>query len=320
MKFHLFILIGILSCTGIRSQEDLLSLVDDKKDEKPKKVFATFKTYRIGNAQTVETVKKRHLDFRIGHRFGNIYDADLKQPVNSMFQTAFGILDAASDIRLGLDYGVTEKLTVGLGISRLNKIVDGTVKFKILEQTSDFSMPVTVTFFSSTGYTHARTNEQILYAGVTDASGNPIKTNELHRLSFFNQLIIASKITNWLSLEILPAYMYRNFVRESVNPKNNAADPNGFFTIGFGGRVKITKRTSIIGDYYLNAAPYYMNNPSAFNPLSLGFEIETGGHVFSLFFTNASGLIENNFIPYTNNTWTKGQVKFGFTISRTFSL
>jgi len=90
--------------------------------------------------------------------------------------------------------------------------------------------------------------------------------------------------------------------------------------MGIGGRIKLTKRLSFIGDYFYNVGAYYQNNDNVFNPLALGFEIETGGHVFSLFYTNASGLTENNFIPYTTDSWAKGQVKFGFCISRTFAL
>lgn len=289
-------------------------MVEDNKDA-PRKVYATFKTARIGNAQTIETVKKHHLDYRISHRFGNIYDSDLSNPVNSTFQTFFGF-DNANDIRNSLEYGVLDNLCIGIGRSRFNKIVDGTIKWKLLEQTADFSMPISLALFSSTGYTHARTNEAIMYGNVI----KDFKTNELHRFSFFNEIIIASKINDWLSLELLPAFMYRNFIQQKVNAKNGAQDVNGFFTLGFGGRIKLTKRLSLIGDYYYNFASYYKNNASVFNPLSLGFEIETGGHVFSLLFTNASGLIENNYIPYTTETWTKGQVKFGFCISRTFAL
>ena len=114
--------------------------------------------------------------------------------------------------------------------------------------------------------------------------------------------------------------MHRNFIKERLNTANDSYDANGFFTIGFGGRIKLTKRLSFVGDYFYNVNPFYQGNAKAFNPLALGFEIETGGHVFSLIFTNAGGLIENNFIPYTTDTWTKGQVKFGFCISRTFAL
>jgi hypothetical protein len=319
MKRLALIAVSALLAGRIQAQDDLLGLVEDKKDEKPRKVYATFKTYRICNAQTIETVKKRHLDFRISHRFGNIYDADLKNPTNTMFQHAFG-MDAASDIRFSLDYGITDKITVGLGRSRMNKMVDASIKWRLLEQTANFSTPVSITFFSDIGYTHAPTNEEPLYSNVTDASGNRIKTNELHRLNYFTELIIACKFNDWVSLEVLPGFVYRNFIPEKINPKNNSLDQNGFVTIGFGGRVKLSKRMSIIGDYFFNTASYYMGNPTAFNPLALGFEMETGGHVFSLFFTNAAGLIENNYIPYTRDTWTKGQVKFGFCISRTFSL
>ncbi|MEO6306113.1 MAG: DUF5777 family beta-barrel protein, partial [Bacteroidia bacterium] len=299
---------------GAFSQEpDLLDLVTDKKDEPPQKVYATFKTVRIGNAQTIETVKKKHLDFRISHRFGNIYNSDLPNPINATGQTFLGY-DNASDIRFSFDYGLTEDITIGIGRSKMNHIVDGSIKWKLLKQTANFSMPISLAFFSSTGYTHDP--PATMYNGVV----KDFPTNELHRFNYFNQIIIASKINNWLSLELLPSYMYRNFIKENINSKNGAADENGFFSIGFGGRIKLNKRISFIGDYFYNVSPFYQNNTTVYNPLALGFEIETGGHVFSLFYTNAGGLIENNFIPYTTDSWAKGQVKFGFCISRTFAL
>jgi hypothetical protein len=307
----------IVSAIRLAGQEDLLSLVEEK-NEGPKKVFATFKTVRICNAQTIETVKKKHLDFRIAHRFGNIYDATIKKPltpVNEMFQTFFGF-GSVSDVRFSLDYGVTDRLTFGIGRSKINKLLDGYAKLRILEQTTDMSVPVSMAIFSSLGYTHAHMNEAPLYDGVV----RPENANELHRFNYFTELIIACKLNDWLSLEILPGYMHRNYIVEKFNSNNDAADQNSFFSLGVGGRLKLTKRMSIIGDYYYNFAPFYSNNTEFFNPLALGVEIETGGHVFSLVFTNASGLIENNYIPYTKSTWTKGQVKFGFVISRTFSL
>jgi hypothetical protein len=315
MNTRTICLAGFCLATGlISSQEDLLSMVEEKSDA-PKKVFATFKTVKICNAQTIETVKRHHLDFRISHRFGNVWDSDQKNPINSATQSFFGF-DDIRDVRFSLDYGILDNLTVGVGRNSMNKIVDGYMKWKFLEQTTSNSVPVSVALFSSIGYSHARTNELPLYSGVV----RPVTANELHRINYFTQLVIASKITDWLSLELLPGYLHRNYINERVNSNNNAADENSFATIGFGGRIKLTKRLSFIGDYFYNISPFFTNNPTAFNPLALGIEIETGGHVFSLFFTNASGLIENNFIPYTSETWTKGQVKFGFTISRTFSL
>lgn len=295
------------------AQDDLLSLVEDKKDEAPKKVYATFKTIRIGNAQSIETTKKKHLDFRISHRFGNMYDSNNSNPINTTAQTFLGF-DNVTDIRFSFEYGLTDNVTLGIGRSKMNHLVDGNIKWKFLEQTTDFKIPVTMALYSSTAYSTVHADE--LYAGVV----RDFKTNELHRFSFCNQLLIASKINHWLSLQLMPTYMYRNFIKGSINPNNQVQDVNGFFTLGIGGRIKVSRRTSIVGDYFFNFAKYYQNNPGVFNPLSLGIEMETGGHVFTFLFTNASGLIENNFIPYTTDTWTKGQVKFGFCISRTFAL
>ena len=299
---------------GAFAQDDLLSLVDDKKDEGPKKVYATFKTVRIGNAQTIETVKKNHLDYRISHRFGNLYDATLKNPLNETFQSGLGF-DGVRDVRMSFDYGVTDNLTLGIGRSR-NKLVDGSMKWKILQQTTNFSVPVSVALFSSVGYFHSHPDD---FYGIP-ANDRDLKTSELHRFNFFYQLIIASKLNDMFSFELLPGYMYRNYIKEKINTNNKAEDVNGFANIGFGGRIRLTKRFSIIGDYFYNFSKFYANNTSASTPLSLGVEIETGGHVFSLFYTNASYLVENNFIPLTTDKWSKGQVKFGFCISRTFAL
>ncbi len=300
--------------SALFSQEvDLLSMVDDGKPEGPKKVFATFKAYRLGNALTTETVKKRHLDFRISHRFGNIYDNTINNPINQTFQTYLGF-DNASDIRTSFDYGVTDNITVGIGRSKMNKLADASVKWRLLQQTSKFEIPVSVAVFGDIGYSHAPTSE--IYNGIV----KDFPTDEAHRVNYFSQVIIASKLNDWVSLELLPTYTYRNFIRESVNPNNDAKDENGLLSIGIGGRIKLNKRVSLIGDYFYNVSNYYTNNPSAKNPLSFGVELETGGHVFSLFFTNASGLVDNNFIPYTRDSWQNGQVKFGFSISRVFSL
>lgn len=295
------------------AQDDLLGMVDDGKPEGAQKVFATFKTYRLGNCLTTEPVKKKHLDFRISHRFDNIYDKTINNPINRTFQTFVGF-DNSSDIRNSFDYGLTDNVTIGIGRSKLNKMVDGSIKWRFLQQKTDFSIPVSMAIFGDIGYSHAPTSD--IYSGIV----KDFETSELHRVNYFTQLIIASKITDWLSLELLPGYMHRNFIKESVNVENKAEDVNGFATIGIGGRIKLTKRCSFIGDYFYNASPYFTNNENAKNPLSLGFEIETGGHVFSLFFTNASGLIENNFIPSTRDSWQNGQVKFGFSISRVFAL
>lgn len=301
---------------NLAAQDDLLSLVDDTKDTKPEKVYATFKTYRLGNGQSIETVKKHNLDYRIAHRFGSVYNsASSSDPLNDAAHQAFGF-DLASDIRNSLDYGITDNLTVGIGRSRMNELVDGSFKWKFLTQTTNFSIPVSVALFGNIGYTTMRTSA--LYNGVV----KDFPTNEAHRVSYVGQVIIASKISNWLSLQITPTYSHRNFIKQAIMVRDgkNIEDQNDLFLLGVGGRLKLTKRFCLIADYFFNFAPYYQNNPLVSNPLAIGVEIETGGHIFNLMFTNASGLVENNFLPYTTDSWSKGQIKFGFTISRTFAL
>src|SRR6185503_19457513 len=121
------------------------------------------------------------------------------------------------------------------------------------------------------GYTFAHTNEAPLYAGVN----KNFETNELHRLNYISQLIIASKVSKSISLEILPTYVHRNFIAQRINTNNDAEDVNGFMSLGIGGRIKMTKRVCLIGDYFYNFSPFYQNNDKATMPLSFGVELET---------------------------------------------
>ncbi len=311
-SFRLLLVFFLLPVFVCSSQTDLNALLDEEKPT-VKKVYATFKTAKLANAQTIEQVKKKHLDFRISHRFGNVYDATNSNPVNESFQTFLGF-DNASDIRLGFDYGLSDRIALGIGRSKYNRLLDANIKCRLLTQTSDFKIPVTVVFYGSAGYTHLPVN--LLYGGLA----KDFPTRELHRLNYLSQLIIASRLSSRLSVEVLPGYYHRNFIRERFNTENNTADQNGFFTVGFGARMKLSKRVSVIADYFYNFASYYRKNTLVHQPLSLGVEIETGGHVFSFYYTNAEALVDNNFLSGTGDSWRKGQIKFGFSISRTFAL
>lgn len=297
------------------SQEDLLDIVkDEPKNEPPRKVYATFKTTKIVSAQSVETVKKRNLDYRITHRFGNLYNSALPNPLNDAAHGAFG-LDNSADIRMSFDYGITDELTVGIGRSKFREMNDALVKWRFLTQREDNKVPVSLCIYGSAGYTSMLPAN--LYAGTI----RPAKTNEAHRLQYCTQLLIARKFNNSFSLQLMPTYVYRNFIKQQVNTKNGKEDQNGLFSLGIGGRIKLSKRFALVADYFYNFSEFQQNNPAGYyNALSAGIEIETGGHVFHINFSNAPAILESSMLTTTQDTWQKGQIKLGFNISRWFAL
>jgi hypothetical protein len=237
----------------------------------------------------MEMLRPGVLDFRILHRFGN---------VNQGISEFFG-LDQAT-IRLGLDYGISNNLTVGIGRGSFKKEIDGFIKYRVMQQaTGPKSLP-----FS------------LLVVGGSTLIGapwaDPTRKNYFSsRLGYYGQAIIGRKFSEKLTLQLSPTYLHRNFV-ETI------ADPNGLYAAGVGGRIKLSKRVSLNVDYY-----YVVNQNDArnlHNPLSLGLDIETGGHVFQLHFTNAVGMNERVFLTETTNDWAKGDIQFGFNISRAFQL
>lgn len=303
----------ILSLSSV-AQDDLLDLVkEEPKDEPAKKVYATFKTTKIVSSQTIETVKKRNLDFRVTHRFGNIYNSDSKNALNEAAHGAFG-LDNSADIRMSFDYGITDELTIGIGRSKYREMNDATVKWRFLTQKENNKVPVSMCFYGNLGYTSMTTDN--LYAGTIRP-----KTKEAHRIQYCSQLLIARKFNSWFSLQLMPTYIHRNFIKQQLNTNNDKEDVNGMFSLGIGGRIKLSKRFALVADYFYNFSEFQQNNPSGYyNPLGVGIEIETGGHVFHVNYTNADAILESSLLTGTQDTWTKGQIKLGFNISRWFVL
>ena len=263
-----------------------------------------FKNTKIANVQSTETLKKKYLECNAGLLFGKKHNDNI-----GTFNANF-----LNDVNLNCQYGFLSNLTIGIGISNVNSLINGTIKWKFLNQTASFHVPVSIAFYGCTGYTHKTTNN--LYANVI----KDFDTKEAHRINYLSQLIISSKINKFVYIEFLPSYTYRNFIKESVNINNGATDINGLFSLGFAGKVTLTQQLNITGNYFYNFADYYQDNQNAFNPLSLGFEINVGKNSFNLFVSNSSGLTENNFIPQTIGSWKDGNIKLGFTYSKTFSL
>lgn len=288
--------------------QDLSSLLDSAQTKTSEKVYATFKDSKIINAQSVETAKKNTLVFDISHRFGNIGVES-----NGGSHTLWGF-DNSEDIRFSFDYGITDKITLGFARSKQRENLDFTFKYRFLEQTSDNKIPVSLALYENAAYSPMKGSS--FYEGTEN-----VDQKAVHRLSYISQLIIARKF-NWrFSLELLPTYSHRNFVKAYVNSSNGEVDENGIFSMGVAGRIKLTKRFSIVADYFYTFSKYRTGNEEIkyYNPLAVGVEIETGGHVFHLNLTNASGIIENQFIPETHDSWLKGGYKFGFNISRVFN-
>ncbi|MFO0321048.1 MAG: DUF5777 family beta-barrel protein [Bacteroidota bacterium] len=291
IKNYLFAIIASLSLP-IYSQEnpeDLLKLTE----EKPKKEFtsATFKTTRLINFHTTEVLSRRSLDFRISHRFGDI---------NSGAYNAWGI-DGGANIRLGLEYSHDGRLMFGIGRTSSKKIADGFLKFKLLRQTTDNACPISVTLFS--GIYHTFEKAQI-------SGFNKYQRNS-DRLSYCHQILIARKFNSRLSIQLTASYVHFNLV-------DKLSDGNDCYIAGVVTRYKFAKRHAITIEYGYRINKY--SNDSYYDSFGIGYDLETGGHVFQLHFTNSFGLTENQYFMYNNTSWSNWGIRLGFNVSRVFSL
>ena len=281
---------------ALHAQDSLWSALQSETPANNEKVIATFKSTKIINAQSNETMRKRNLDFRVAHLFGNIGDDS-----GGGVHTLWG-LDQSNDIRISFDYGITDRWMVSVGRNKRQENLSGAIKVRALEQTTDDKIPVAISVYANAAYTTKSDPEGIFTPGD-------------RRMSYCAQAVVARKFTSNFSFEILGSFVHRNLVDLRVN----TTDENDIASLGFGGRLKFTRSVGIIADYFYN-----FREESAgikmYNPLSAGIEIETGGHVFSIMFTNAVGLLENDFIPNTTDSWGNGGYKFSFNISRVFKL
>lgn len=287
--FRWFLLLAIFA--GIQNASNAQDLLDLLGEDEPTTEFtyATFKTTRIINGHSVENPADGVLLFMISHRFGKL---------NSGAYDLFG-LDQAT-IRLGFEYGIGQRLSVGIGRSSYQKAYDGFVKYKILRQSSgDRTMPLTMTWFSSMDLFSLKWQD------------TERKNYFSSRMSFVHQLLLARKFSDKFSLQLSPTFIHKNLVLTE-------ADDNDTYAIGIGGRLKLTQRVSVNAEYF-----YLMPGSVAdnfVNPLSIGFDIETGGHVFQLHFTNTQPMFERGFITETRGKWTHGDIYFGFNLSRVFTI
>ena len=246
-----------------------------------------FKTTRIVNGQSIENVGAGVLDFRILHRFGALSQGGYN---------FFG-LDQAT-MRLGLDYGITKKLMIGIGRSTFEKQYDAFVKYKIVsQQVGEHNIPLSISYVGTSIYKSLK-DLSLAYQPYTS-----------DKFSFAHQILIARKFNDQFSLQITPTLLHYNIVE-------NKTIPNDFYSLGIGFRQKISKRVNITTEYFYR----YNKLDGYYDPLSVGVDIETGGHVFQLHVSNSTGMTERTFINETAGSWAKGDLRFGFNISRVFTL
>lgn len=300
MKKILLILFSV-SINFAFAQDDIMSMLEEESETNDP-VIATFKGVRLINANTIQTTKKETLEFRIVHRFGNISEAS-----GGGSHTLWG-LDNASNIRFSLDYGVMDNLMVGIGRSKTNEHIDGQAKYRFLSQ-KEKGMPISAAYYVCMAYTPKADPENQF-------------EKQTYRMSYTHQVIVASKLASWASVEVLPTYLHRNYIVEYTNAGNDSKETNDLFALGFAGRFKFSKRGAFVIDYFYNFSEYRTDNPDDpyYNPLAMGVELETGGHVFTINVTNVPGIIENDFLVDSPDTWDDGGIKLGFTISRVFNL
>jgi len=288
MKYFFFSFFALIIFSKALSQE-LETILENESKSTTDLILGTFNGTRLLNGHSIETRKEGILEFMISHRFGR---------VNSGFDNLFGLDE--SNIRFGFEYGLTDDLTVALGRSSLGKTFDTYAKYRLLKQkTGDNPFPFSVTLFAS-GV--AKT--------IKDYAPDN-KTSFSERLVYTGQVLVAKKINPNLSFQFSPTYIHYNTVSEQN-------DPNDMVALGFGTRIKISKRMSINGEYYYNVNPFESINNK--NSIALGLDIETGGHIFQLVFTNAVSMLEKGFIAETTGSFFKADIHFGFNISRAFQL
>jgi hypothetical protein len=263
------------------AQDNLLNMLGE--DEESLYISYLFKGTKVVNGQSVELLPKGVLQFTVQHRFGTL---------NSGGYNFYGLDN--SQVRLGFDYGVKDWLSIGLGRSSAIKTIDANIKVRLKRQKKE-GFPVTIA-----------SNSEIYVKQWQYADAELESFLFTNQLSFANQLLVAMKINRAFTIQLTPTFVHYNLVKTKDEPYDK-------FSLGIGGRQKITRRFSLNAEYF-----YQLNDKADNNMLSFGFDIETGGHVFQLHLSNSPAMIAPEFVTQTNGSWPDGDIYFGFNISRVF--
>lgn len=337
-RVGLVLFVMIASISAVSGQDDTsFSLLDEPALPQGEEVQNAFKTTKVVNLQSIEMIDAGVFDFKMSHRFG---------AVNSGAVNAFG-LDVAT-IRLGGEYGVNRRMMLGLGRYNVKseKGVDAYVKYKLMSQTSDNKQPLSVLLFGAVDYKNTRylyDNARTLGSGETVNAKDPSRYWQLsmpQRMAYVGQIVIGRKQNDKFSWQISPTVVYYGTATTLAQAKRdrwvgfdsstalksgehggsammvNSGVSQLQIALGMGMRYKITTRTSLNVEYI----PVLTGRGDFRNSFSVGFDIETGGHVFQLDFTNSIGLNESLFISRNTTQWNTAGVRLGFNLHRVFTV
>ncbi|WP_412986505.1 DUF5777 family beta-barrel protein [Pontimicrobium sp. IMCC45349] len=292
MKKYVIVILFISLCVPFTSnaQEDLLDMLESSQEPQTNYTIATFKNTKLVSGNSIETNGQGVLQFMIQHRFGTL---------NSGWRDLWGLDN--STIRLGFEYGITDHLNIGLGRASFLKTYDGMIKWRFLRQKSGAkNFPFSATAVSSI---YLNSSEWI----------DPERENYFSsRLSFHHSLLIARKFNDKISIQLMPTMVHTNLV-------STPQDENTVYAMGFGTSIKLSGSIRLNAEYYY-LLPDQVYSKELTNSLSIGVDIETGGHVFQLHVTNSKGMTEQSLVTNTTGAWGDGDIYFGFNISRVFNV
>jgi Membrane bound beta barrel domain (DUF5777) len=308
MKYILTVVIVIAG--NILFAQDSLTMLLDKEvvvQTTPKKYVPAFAGTQLVNARTPETLRKYQLAFNVGHKFG-----DLGGDFGG--EKSFFGLENSTDVRIGFDYGISDKLTVGIsrakGATAIRQLYELSAKYKFLEQSEEKNIPFTVALFGNAVASSMASNVKLNTPDHFD--------NFSDRLSYTGQLLLSRRFSDRLSVMVMPTFVHSNYV---IN-----MDQNNVFAAGIGGRYKFNKHFALLLDYFKvfrsqsSTERFKAAGINFYAPLGVGLEVGTGGHVFDFNFTNSTALLENQFIPYTTTSWGSWRFRWAFNMSRIFTL
>jgi hypothetical protein len=313
IKKRLLLGAAFVCASFVAQSQSLLGITDSiaSATQPPPPLESTWKDTRLIEAQTTKTTSPGVMVFRVMHRFGSM-GSDYGGGVHTLYG-----FDVVTDVYLSFEFGILKNLEVGFGRSKQQELLDLNFKYRPLTQKS-VGMPVSVAIYGDAGITPEQT--ALFYQGA-DLTHYPESTTDL--LSYIGQVMVDRKFGNIGSLELFAGLHHRNYVLRVPNVTNNGdKDSNTIAYTGAAGRIRLSKHAAITFDYFYIMSSYRVNNLATpfYNCFSLGYEIETGGHVFEINLSNGAYINEINMIPNVNQTWMKEGFKLGFAISRAFNI